>query len=102
MFSCILREKTHHRLKELGVKRWVRYVNGIFATFHNKDEEFKFLNLNFLIYENQHLNLKFTIEYEKNNQLSFLDILKIRNSYQYFNSLYRKPLLLVTIYIRIV
>ena len=74
------------RLKQLGVKRWLRCVDEIFATFNKKEEALKvheFIN-------HQHPNLKFTIEYEKYNQLQFLDTVR-RNSYKYFTALYRKP-----------
>ena len=73
-------------LRELGVKRWLRYVDDIFATFDNKEDALKVLDF----INNQHPNLKFTVEYEKNNQLAFLDTLVSRNSSQYFTTLYRK------------
>ena len=62
-------------LKELGVKRCVRYVFDIFATLDNKDDALKVLEF----INNQHPNLKFTILYENNNKLPFLDT-KVRTN----------------------
>ena len=69
------------------IKRWHRYVNDIFSTLNKKNDALKELEL----INTQHPNLKFTVEYENNNQLPFLDTLVKRNSYQYFTTLYRKP-----------
>ena len=63
-----------------------RYVDDIFYMFGNeKDAEnlFEFLNCH-------HKNIKFTLEKESNNFLSFLDIL-IKNEVNHFStSVYRK------------
>ena len=48
-----------------------RCVDDIFAVFSNQNEADEFLN-----YLNScHENIKFTIEYENNKKLSFLDVL---------------------------
>jgi len=66
-----------------------RYVDDIFVLFENmnKAEKFKtFLN-------KKHKNMSFTLEVEKDNKLSFLDIDVIRGktSSTFITSLYRKP-----------
>ena len=81
-------EKKHMpRLRELGIKKSHIYVDDIFATLNNKNDALKVLEF----INTQHSNLKFTVEYENNNQLPFLYTLVKRNSYQYFTTLYRKP-----------
>ena len=43
------REQKHMpRLKELGVKRWHRYVDDIFATLNNKHEALKLLEFKYI------------------------------------------------------
>ena len=54
---------------------WNRYVDDTFTMFHNKDSANDFLH-----YLNGcHRNIKFTIEFEQNNAIPFLDILATRN-----------------------
>lgn len=81
-------ERNHMNiLKELGVVRWHRYVDDIFATLKDKssaDEVLKFINT-------RHPNLKFTIEHEQNNKLPFLDTLVKRDRTRYTTTLYHKP-----------
>ena len=64
-----------------------RYVDDCFALFKNKDQADKFLNY----LNRKHNNIKFTIEYETNKQLSFLDILINRSNNKFVTSVYRKP-----------
>ena len=87
IFMCEFEKKHMKELRKIGVKRWLRYVDDIFATFNCKEEAEKALEY----LNRQHPNLKFTIEHERNNQLPFLDTSVRRNSYQYFTTLYRKP-----------
>jgi len=63
MFMCAFEMKHMKALTKLGVKRWHRYVDDIFATFENKEAAEKVLE-----YMNkQHQNLKSTTETENNN-----------------------------------
>ena len=84
-------EKIHmEKLKELGIKIWLRYVDNIFATLDNPVAAktiLQFLNT-------RHPNIKFTIEKEgekKRNTLPFLDTRVIRNVDKYITSVYHKP-----------
>ena len=56
--------KHMNKLKELisGVNLWLRYADNVFATLNDKEHAercLQFLN-------NQHINIKFTIEHEEN------------------------------------
>ena len=66
---------------------WNRYVDDTFTMFHNQDSANEFLH-----YLNGcHSNIKFTIEFEQNNAIPFLDILITRNQNSTFmTSIYRK------------
>ena len=87
IFMCEFERKHMAELKKLGVKRWLRYVDDIFATFANKEDAEKVLEF----INKQHPNIKFTVEHEKDQQLAFLDVMVKRNSHEYYTSLYRKP-----------
>ena len=66
-----------------------RYVDDIFVLFENLEQAKKFKD-----YLNErHKNMSFTLEIEKDNKLSFLDIDIIRNEQAntFMTSLYRKP-----------
>jgi len=73
-------------LKELGVKRWYRYVNDIFANV--KDRNQAAIVLEFL--NEQHPNIRFTIEHEDRSKLPFLDTCVIRRVNKYVTTMYRK------------
>ena len=78
--------KHMQELESLGVNKWYRYVDDIFATVSVKDQAssiLKFLN-------EQHKNIKFTIEYEKNNKLPFLDTNVIRKVNKYITTIFHK------------
>ena len=63
-----------------------RYVYDTFCVFHNElDAEKSLLYLN-----NQHANLQFTIEKEKERQLPFLDVLDGINEQTFTTRLFRK------------
>ena len=68
---------------------WIRYVDDIFCIFK------KHQNINdFLKRINKwHPNITFTIEYETNDKLAFLDVLVIRDNTtnKYTTTIYRKP-----------
>ena len=63
-----------------------RYVDDIYAVFHNCDGADKF----FEYLNEQHANIKFTQEKNKDGKLPFLDVL-IDNSNKFNTSVYHKP-----------
>lgn len=70
-------------------KLWLRYVDDVFAVWsYGEDELLTFLNhLN-----NQHPNIKFTIEKEKDGILPFLDVkIERKPDGSLIHSVYRKP-----------
>ena len=68
---CDFEEKWLMNAKISRPSFWNRYVDDTFIMFHNK----KSANV-FLHYLNScHSNIKFTIEFEQNNAIPFLDIL---------------------------
>ena len=65
---------------------WFRYVDDTFTLFDNINAANQFLH-----YLNScHVNIKFTVEFEENNTISFLDILIKRNNHVFSTSVYRK------------
>lgn len=80
-------ERLHRkRLEELGVKIWLRYVDDVFASIEEENkatEILKFLN-------QQHPNIKFTIECEQEGKLPFLDTLVYRGQTTYHTTIFRK------------
>ena len=63
-----------------------RYVDDTFTIFDNNEQA-----LNFLEYINKvHPNLKFTIDFENNKKLNFLDILVHNNNHEFKFSVFRK------------
>ena len=66
---------------------WFRYVDDTFTLFKNKNDA-----LSFLYYLNgRHNNIKFTTEFEQNDEIPFLDILLKRNlDSSISTSIYRK------------
>ena len=73
-------------LKTMGIIKWLRYVDDIFATMSDKHAAERALN-----YLNaQHPNIKFTIEHEEKNRLPFLDTLVGRHKDRYTTSVYHK------------
>ena len=67
------------------VKFYRRYVDDIFCLFNNEKDADDFLG--FL--NEQHKNIKFTIEKEMNKRLPFLDVL-ISNNATFSTSIFRK------------
>ena len=49
---------------------WFRYVDDTFTLFQNKDTAIKFL----YCLNSRHENIQFTIEFESNQQIPFLDV----------------------------
>ena len=82
-------EKTIHKqcpdiIKPLFYKR---YVDDTFAIFKDKRNALDFLTF----INNLHPNIKFTIEEESNNKLSFLDMSIQHINNKFYTSIYRKP-----------
>lgn len=85
-FMSNFENKHMEKLKELGLLRWNRYVDDIFSTMSNSSQAhamLKFLN-------EQHPNIKFTIEHEQNNSIPFLDTRVTRGHSRYSTTIYRK------------
>ena len=86
IFMADFEKKHMRRLNSLGVNIWCRYVDDIFATMsasNNESSVLEFLN-------QQHPNIKFTVEKETKNSLPFLDTRVIRNVDKYVTSIYHK------------
>ena len=66
---------------------WYRYVDDILCIFNSEQNITDFLSH----INKWHPNIKFTIEWEKHNILSFLDLLIIRQNNKYVATVYRKP-----------
>ena len=74
-------------LEELGVESWLRYVDDIWSTVKNDSCIPKILE-----YMNSlHPNLKFTVEYENNNKIPFLDTCINRKETGFKTNIYHKP-----------
>ena len=74
------------KLIELGVQNWMRFVDDVFSTLVKescKDAILKYLN-------EQHPNIKFTIESEEKQQLPFLDAKVTRTEKGYRTKIYHK------------
>lgn len=80
-------ERKHQdKLRKMGVTTWLRYVDDVFAAI-NADENLEAI-LEFL--NKQHPNIKFTVEYEQDSKLPFLDTCVRRTSDSYRKTIYRK------------
>jgi len=67
---------------------WFRYVDETFTLFDNINAANQFLHcLNSCL-----ANVKFTVEFEENNTISFLDVLIKRNNHAFSTSIYRKQI----------
>ena len=64
-----------------------RYVDGIFVLFTSPKHLEAFQN--FL--NGRHANMPFTVQFEKQNRESFLDVQIIREDNTFVTSVYRKP-----------
>ena len=64
-----------------------RYVNDIFVLFNSAEHLKRFYSY----LNSRHLNISFTIENEKGNRMSFLDVDIIREKDKFTTSVYRKP-----------
>ena len=67
---------------------WLRYVDDVFCVFTIPREKI----LEFYTRINRwHPNLQFTVEFESNNSIAFLDVLVTQEQEKLTTSLYRKP-----------
>jgi hypothetical protein len=71
----------------LGIIFYYRFVDDIFVILPENVDEKEFLNK----FNCFHKSLKFTMEHEQNNKLSFLDVLISKNNGKLSTSWYRKP-----------
>ena len=86
VFMSNFERKHRQTLTELGVRTWLRYVDDIFVTLSDAadaNRALEFLN-------NQHPNIRFTIEHESEGKLPFLDTCVYRGSNSYRTTIYRK------------
>ena len=65
---------------------WFRYVDDTFTLFDNKNKATQFLHY----LNNCHANIKFTVEFEKNSTIPFLDILIKRHNHTFSTSISRR------------
>ena len=80
-------ERRHkNKLHELGVNQWWRYVDDVFATLSDNSDAKAILD--FL--NEQHHNIRFTIEHEDKGRLPFLDTCVYRAFDSYRTTVYRK------------
>ena len=63
-----------------------RYVDDLFCVFHSKDELEQF----FVKINSVHVNIQFTKELEKHNQLPYLDVLVTKSVDKFETSVFRK------------
>jgi hypothetical protein len=87
IFMDEFEQKHINKLRELGVVTWNRYVDDVFATINNKEQCQQILEY----LNNQHPNIKFTVEKERNNKLAFLDTSVSRKHNKLSTCIYHKP-----------
>ena len=72
--------------KTSEIVMYKRYVDDIFCIFNNENDA-----KNFFEYLNeQHINIKFTMEKEENSSLAFLDVLLTKNNHGFTSTVFRK------------
>ena len=67
---------------------WLRYVDDVFCIFTISKE--KILEFHTRI-NKWHQNLHFTVQFESNNSIAFLDVLVTHEQDKLATSMYRKP-----------
>ena len=72
---------------EYGPLYYRRYVDDIFVLFNSAEHLKRFYSY----LNSRHLNISLTIENEKDNRMSFLDVNIIREKDKFTTSVYRKP-----------
>ena len=84
-------QKIEEKLNRFNTNKplvWLRYVDDVFCIFTIPKEKI----LEFHTRMNRwHLNLQFTVEFESNNSIAFLDVLVTQEQEKLTTSLYRKP-----------
>ena len=90
IFMCYFENKWVKTVVNNCPSVWFRYVDDTFTLFQSKDTA-----LNFLKYLNScHKNIQFTLEFEENKEIPFLDVLIKRTTLNTFTtSVYRKKTL---------
>ena len=85
----VYREKNwlEHCPVEYGPLYYRRYVDDIFVLFNSAEHLKRFYSY----LNSRHLNISLTIENEKDNRMSFLDVNIIREKDKFTTSVYRKP-----------
>ena len=87
LFMCKLEEEKIITLTNNKVKKWIRYVDDIFAIIKGKEDD----ALEILDQINHiHKDIKFTMECEKDGNIPFLDVNIKRIDNKFETSLYRK------------
>jgi hypothetical protein len=74
-----------NELRALGVTKWYRYVDDIFAVVKSKEQAEQVLE-----FLNTRASIRFTIEHESNNKLPFLDTCVVRQRTKYITTVFRK------------
>lgn len=86
VFMSNFERKHAKKLQKLGVRIWLRYVDDVFASLDNKNDATRILEY----LNQQHPNIRFTIEHEQDGKLPFLDTLVYRGQTTYHTTIYRK------------
>ena len=86
VFMSNFERKHKEKLHELGITHWWRYVDDVFATLKENTEPETILDY----LNKQHKNIKFTVEYENDGKLPFLDTCVYRAFDSYRTTIYRK------------
>ena len=73
--------------EEFAPSYFRRYVDDIFLLFHSKEQSEKFGSF----INEQHVNMSFTSEYEKDESISFLDVFVTKANNIFTTNVYRKP-----------
>ena len=84
-------QKIEEKLNRFSTNKplvWLRYVDDVFCVFTIPKE--KILEFHTRI-NRWHPNLQFTVEFESNNSIAFLDVLVTQEQEKLTTSLYRKP-----------
>ena len=67
---------------------WRRYVDDTFVLWPHSTEQLEQFHKHL---NNQHLQIQFTKEVEKDNQINFLDVLVRKEKRKFTTTVYRKP-----------
>ena len=87
MLVCKWEEEHVLNNQEFRIKKWRRYIDDVFTIINGSKEPVIMIldNINKL-----HANIKFTLELEKNDMISFLDVKVQRTGNSLETSVYRK------------